>query len=234
MNTRQAISACAEGEAAWHAVAYRGLGHDWINDGHLARAGSSVPHPLLLGAVTLDPGASVPDDVPGVICDSFAELRLRGREPEPTGHWMVHEGPPVAPRPLPGLTIRRVTTDEDVTWFETLAFLAADGAPPERPGELHPPGSQRLPGLTLVVAELDGAGVGTSLSVATPRVNNIGAVTVMPAYRGRGIGAALTLAAMACAPGLPSVLSATELGRPVYRRLGFEEVGRPVHWTPVG
>ena len=229
------IALCTAGEAAWHAVAYQSLGARWVNDGRLARALRSVPHRFLLGAVTLVREATVPDDVPGIVCDSWGVLRLPGREAEPTGHWMIRAAERSAGlERVPGLVIRRVVSDEDVAWFEYLAFLAADGELPTSSGELHPPGSQQLAGLTLLVAEIDGEGVGTALSVATDRVNNIGAVTVMPAQRGRGIASALTEAAVAVAPGLPATLSATSAGRGVYRRLGFAELGRPLHHHPTG
>lgn len=231
----EAIALCAHGEAAWHAVAYAALGAAWADDGVLARGfGDATPHPFLLGAVTLTPDAGVPRDVPGSVCDSFARLSLAGYEAEPTGFWMIADAARDVRRPaVPGVTIRRVATDDDVAWFETVAFLAVDGRPPSRPGELHPPGSQRLPGLTLLVAEIDGEGVGTALSVATAQANTIGAVAVMPAHRGRGIAGALTGAAIAVAPGVPAVLSATPAGRGVYRRLGFTELGRPLHHHPV-
>lgn len=227
------VALCAHGEAAWHAVAYAGLGSRWSDDGRLARGHGTVPHDLLLGAVTLRPDAEVPGDVPGIVGDSFARLRLPGREAEPGGYWMVREGghrPSVA---VPGLTIHRAASDADVAWFEQLAFLAAGDEPPARPGELHPPGSQRLPGATWLFAELDGVGVGTAASIVTGRTNNIGAVAVLPAFRGRGIATALTEAAIAAGPGVPATLSATAAGRGVYRRLGFCEVGRPLHHHPV-
>lgn len=231
--TTDAIALCAHGEAAWHAVAYAALGAEWVDDDALARGFDDVPHPFLLGAVTLTPDTVVPDDVPGVVCDSFARLRLPGRRAEPTGFWMIRDaGQTVRSPAVPGLVIRRVETDDDVGWFENLAFLAADGRPPGRPGELHPPGSQHLPGLTLLVAEIDGEGVGTALLVATGRANNIGAVAVMPAHRGRGVAGALTEAAIAVAPEVPAVLSATPAGHGVYLRLGFTEVGRPLHHHP--
>ena len=230
-----AIALCAHGEAAWHATAYASLGAAWADDGALARGfGAATPHPFLLGAVTLTPDAVLPRDVPGAVCDSFARLRPDGYEAEPTGFWMIREpGGGVRQPAVRGLTIRRAVTDDDVAWFETLAFLAVDGRPPARPGELHPPGSGHLAGLTLLIAELDGEGVGTALSVATDRANNIGAVAVMPAQRGRGIAGALTEAAAAAAPGVPAVLSATPAGHGVYRRLGFVDVGRPLHHHPV-
>lgn len=228
------VALCAHGEAAWHSVAFAALGARWSDDGTLARADGPVPHRFLLGAVTLTPEAQVPDDLSGIVCDSFALLTLPGREAEPSGHWMIREAG-AAPRPplVPGLSIRRMLTDDDVAWFEYVAFLSADGTLPSHSGELHPAGSQHQSGLTLLVAELDGEGVGTALSVATARVNNIGAVAVMPAQRGRGIGAALTEAAIAVAPSLPATLSATPSGRGVYARLGFTEVGRPLHHHPI-
>lgn len=228
------VALCAHGEAAWHAVAYAGLGARWDDDGRLARGCREVPHYLLFGAVTLSPDADVPGDVPGIVCDSFARLRLPGREAEPTGHWMIRDvGERRTPAAVPGLTIHRASSDADVAWFEQLSFLAAGDAPPARSGELHPPGSQRLPGATWLYAELDGVGVGTAASIVTGRVNNIGAVAVLPAFRGRGIASALTEAAIAIAPGVPATLSATPAGRGVYRRLGFTEVGRPLHHHPI-
>lgn len=228
------IGLCAEGEAAWHRFAYDALGAGWTDNGRLARATGSVPHPFLLGGVTLTSDATVPDDVPGIVCDSYARLSLLGRRAEPTGHWMIRSGGAGASvEAVPGLRIRPVETDDDVEWFEAVAFLAADGTPPSRVGELHPAGSQQLPGVTLLVAEIEGEGVGSALSIVTPRVNNIGAVAVMAAHRGRGIGSLLTEAAAAVAPSLPSTLSATPLGRGVYARLGFTEVGRPLHHHPV-
>lgn len=227
------VGLCAHGEAAWHALAYAALGGRWREDSRLARGFGAVPHPFLLGAVTLAGDAEVDAGVPGVVCDSYARLRLPGYQAEPTGWWMIRDaGYRAAPPAVPGLTIRPAETDDDVGWFENLAFLAAGDRLPERPGELHPPGSQRLPGLTLLIAELDGEGVGTALSVVTPRVNNVGAVAVMPAHRGRGIAALLTEAAAAVAPGVPTTLCASPPGRGVYRRLGFRQLGRPVHHHP--
>ena len=59
-------------------------------------------------------------------------------------------------------------------------------------------------------------------------VAGIYAVATSESYRGRGFGRALTAAAMAAGrhAGLSTtVLLASELGQPVYRRLGYREVG---------
>jgi predicted acetyltransferase len=53
-------------------------------------------------------------------------------------------------------------------------------------------------------------------------------VTTIPEHRGRGLGRAVTLAAMrigAAAGAQIAVLQSTDMGRGVYRRLGFEEFG---------
>jgi hypothetical protein len=50
----------------------------------------------------------------------------------------------------------------DALPFERTAFLAASGCPPERPGELHPRGSERTPGLHLLLAHLHDEPVGTA------------------------------------------------------------------------
>lgn len=91
--------------------------------------------------------------------------------------------------------------------------------------------------LVNVVATLDGAPVGCGslwLTGATAGLYNI--ATVVPA-RGRGVGHAVTAALMAIGRERgcrESVLVASELGEPVYRRLGFERVCS-IHeyaWSP--
>jgi predicted N-acetyltransferase YhbS len=76
-----------------------------------------------------------------------------------------------------------------------------------------------------VVAEADGGIVGTSVLSVNGTVGWIGTVWVDPAWRRRGIGLDLTRATIdeAEAAGCRTlVLVATEAGRPLYERLGFE------------
>jgi GNAT superfamily N-acetyltransferase len=72
------------------------------------------------------------------------------------------------------------------------------------------------------VAESDGKIVGTSVATQNGSVGWVGLVFVSPAMR--GLGRDLTAAALDCFDELGCrsvVLAATELGRPVYERLGF-------------
>src|SRR5664280_1789552 len=67
--------------------------------------------------------------------------------------------------------------------------------------------------------------VGTGVPTVSGRVGWVGTIWVAPALRGRGLGRALTEAVIeqledsGC---WTLVLVATEAGRPVYERLGFE------------
>ena len=76
-----------------------------------------------------------------------------------------------------------------------------------------------------LLAERDGEIVGTGVATVSGRVGWVGTIWVAPALRGRGLGRALTEAVIeqledsGC---WTFVLVATEAGRPVYERLGFE------------
>lgn len=173
-------------------------------------------------------------DVAGIVCDSFAEFDahdLPGRRSEAANPWMYRHPAAVSEPALPdGVRIRRVTSDADVARWERVVF-EANGQEPDPPGELHPAGSQRQPGLSLLLAEHGRAPVGAAMGLVGEVSVVVSAVAVLPTMRGAGLGTALTLRALALAPGLPATLTASELSYRIYGRLGFVEVGRPAHWT---
>ncbi len=75
------------------------------------------------------------------------------------------------------------------------------------------------------VAEADGAIVGTGVTTVNGPVAWIGTIWVDPAWRGRGLGKALTQATISAAETAGCrtlVLVATDAGRPLYERFGFE------------
>lgn len=80
-----------------------------------------------------------------------------------------------------------------------------------------------------VIAEARGARVGVGVGTRNGTVGWVGPIFTTPTYRGRGVGGRLTAAV---ARGLEAagcdalLLAATELGRPVYERLGFVPDGR--------
>lgn len=192
-----------------------------------------MPHRFLLAGISLVPLPEVPAGLAdGVFADTWAVMDGRlppGWRATPFDPWMVRppgraEGPAV-----PGLVIEPT---EDALRFERIAFLGASGRPPDVPGELHPPGSASFPGLRLLLAVLDGRDVGSAIAVSHDTGVVVSGVAVLAVARRRGIGAALTAAACASAPHKPATLCASDLGLGVYRRLGFVEVGRPLHWFP--
>ena len=85
-----------------------------------------------------------------------------------------------------------------------------------------------------LVAERDGAIVGTGASVGFGPTGWIGGIAVAPEARGARLGQALTEATIeALGPRETLLLLASDAGRPIYERLGFEaEEHYRVFWSP--
>jgi GNAT superfamily N-acetyltransferase len=76
-----------------------------------------------------------------------------------------------------------------------------------------------------ILAERDGEIVGTGVATVSGRVGWVGTIWVAPALRRRGLGRAITGAVIEELEGAGCrtlLLVATEAGRPLYERLGFE------------
>src|SRR5690242_9332648 len=79
-----------------------------------------------------------------------------------------------------------------------------------------------LPDGVLLVARSEGQIVGTGGAIAFGRTAWIGGIAVAPSARGGGLGRRLTEAALEWVGARETVLLlASELGRPIYDRLGF-------------
>ncbi len=130
-----------------------------------------------------------------------------------------------------GLVVERAHTAAEIAAVTTFLFAPTDGA--DAGGAVFARTLQRFadgsaPTLRLFAGRVDGEIVATSGLSTLTGVAGIYAVATAEAWRGRGFGRALTLAAMragAEAGMRTSVLLASELGQPVYRRIGFREVG---------
>jgi GNAT superfamily N-acetyltransferase len=136
----------------------------------------------------------------------------------------MDENVPVAP----GLRIMRVGDDHDVdTWAGTLALGFGEG---EREanwvGEVYKRvGLGDKSPFRHYVAWLGETPVGTASLFLDGSTAGIYFVMTAPDARRKGIGAAITLHALRAARNLGyhvGVLGASEMGEPVYRRLGFE------------
>ena len=86
------------------------------------------------------------------------------------------------------------------------------------------------PGFTGFLAHLDGEPVGSSgVYVTGGAIAGVYNVATLPAARGRGVGAAVTWAAVLAgreAGATASILQASEMGEPVYTRMGFATPAR--------
>ena len=133
-----------------------------------------------------------------------------------------------------GVTIELVVTREAADLFTRVA-LDGFGAP----HTFEPPMADLFRSLAtrvdstarMFLARLDGRPVATSLNAVSGEAVGIYNVATLPDARGRGIGRAVTLAAVLDGRdrgARRAVLEASEMGFPVYERLGFTEAARYV------
>lgn len=116
-------------------------------------------------------------------------------------------------------TIRPMTTADIDPIVET--FLRNDWGDRRRNLEFVTSHPETRP----IVAEADGTVVATGVVSVNGPVAWIGTIFVEPAWRRRGVGMAITRATIEAAEAAGCrtlVLVATEAGRPMYERLGFE------------
>ncbi|MFJ6671503.1 GNAT family N-acetyltransferase [Actinosynnema sp. NPDC091369] len=172
--------------------------------------------------------------------DSAATLirhGLRHVEDEP-GMWLDLTGPRREPPPVPGLSIRPVTDREAVREWVRVWGCGAPADVTDRWSGVYSalpwgPGGP----LRMFVGHLDGRPVATSYVFLAAGVAAVHYVVTLPGYRRRGIGAAMTLAAVdeaASAGYRVAVLTASPLGIGTYRRLGFREccLVSTYEWVP--
>jgi ribosomal protein S18 acetylase RimI-like enzyme len=122
---------------------------------------------------------------------------------------------------------------------ELFARLSARGfEEPEEPFvAMTPPSLLRDTGFRAYIGEVAGAPVATAAAAAFGPAQGIFNVTTLPAYRNRGVAAALT--ARAIAEGIDlgarwSWLQSTVAGLGLYRRLGFTVLEAWQSWTSDG
>jgi len=101
---------------------------------------------------------------------------------------------------------------------------------PFRPGALWD--TRMLGGpLRLWVGYVADRAVTTGMAYTDEHVTGVYVIATREDARGRGYGAALTAQCLAVDPLKPVVLQASDLGQPVYQRLGFVEVAQYTLWV---
>jgi GNAT superfamily N-acetyltransferase len=128
------------------------------------------------------------------------------------------------PSPMRDLSIERV---ELANWKRFLdATIEGFGMPRAMVEALYPAGVLDDPRVRAFVGILEGRPIATSISIRTGTTVGVYSVATAPTVRGRGIGTAMTWHVLADAdPGWEvAVLQASEMGQPVYERMGFKLV----------
>jgi GNAT superfamily N-acetyltransferase len=122
-----------------------------------------------------------------------------------------------------GLEIRRVRDDGDLAAFQRTAFVGF--GLPEPAARLYlTPELRDTPEVTLLLGCLDGQPACTSLVIDRGEIAGIYWVATLPDARRRGLGEAITWAAVhagAAAGCAVASLQASAMGRPIYERMGF-------------
>jgi GNAT superfamily N-acetyltransferase len=78
---------------------------------------------------------------------------------------------------------------------------------------------------------VDGEPIGTSMAHLGASMSHVEYVSAMPAARGRGYGEAMTWPATIADAEAPSMLIASDLGRPTYERMGYLPMARFTVWA---
>jgi len=121
------------------------------------------------------------------------------------------------PSPPDELKVSRVSDDESYAAFFMVSATT----------QVPSLAAATAPGVALLVGYVDGKPVTTGRLSVLDHVGGITSITTLESYRRRGYGAAMTLAvaAEAARRGCASaILSATEMGYPLYVKLGFQQV----------
>lgn len=161
----------------------------------------------------------VRSDLPDVIAGAPAiGLTDEGRLP----CFAIEPGPiPPAPR---GLAVERV----DLRGWDTFRDVTAEGfgMPLAAVEALYAPSLLDDSRVRAFIGSVEGREVATAVSVRTGTTVGVYSIATIPDARGRGFGTALTWHLLADAdPGWDlAVLQASEMGRPVYERMGFKLV----------
>ena len=135
------------------------------------------------------------------------------------------------PRPSAGVAVAQVS-ESDLD--EYLGVTIETGIPGDAARLLFSASFAADPDVQLLIGSLDGRPVGTSVAIRSGDVSGVYAVGTLPAARRRGVGTALTWAAVEAgrAWGCDTiVLQASEMGFPIYAAMGFRTV---VEYTVFG
>lgn len=164
------------------------------------------------------------DESRGPGLDGAVRRHGLGRDEQPYPAMLMA---PIEPAPVAaaGLEVRRCT---DAAGYEAhIASHVANGVPAALAPALIPSSMARDPDVALFTGWVDGELVGQSIAIRTGATVGVYAVGVIAGARGRGAGTALTWAAVNAGRAWgchAATLQASEMGLPIYERMGFRIV----------
>ncbi|WP_165555778.1 GNAT family N-acetyltransferase [Kribbella pittospori] len=158
--------------------------------------------------------------------DLAKEARASGFELRSTAPGMALRTPPPAPAVPADVELIRVTDCADSEAFAAVHrdVFANAGRPAEAVDHFASPDALLAPNVTAVLARVNGTPASCAMLIRTGPTAGIYWVATTPTTRNRGLGTLVTtaVARLAFDHGAETViLQATELGAPVYHRIGF-------------
>ncbi len=145
----------------------------------------------------------------------------RERTPYPG---MVVNPPTAAPAHAPGVTVLSVC---EAGLDQFVGVSVEGGVDPDVAHRLFTPSFARDADVELFVGRLDGRPVGTSLAIRSREASGVYNVVTLPNCRRRGVGTALTWAAVEAGRAWRFdiiVLQSSSMALPMYSRMGFRTV----------
>jgi hypothetical protein len=238
-----------------YAEAYADLATDlgaaagWCTHRSAAWAGtdSHEPFPFLNVAVLLRPVRDADDPVLDEISEFFAPadagtpFLVWSATPTPdlgARGWSLMGHPPLMlrspaavepPRP-DGLEIVRVRDRQSLAAFET-TMIEAYPVPEMTGRHVFADGVLDAPGWQMWLGVVDDRPVATAAAHVTDAFVDVEWISTRESHRGRRIGEAITWAATLAVADRPAMLFASDLGQPVYERMGYVKLARLTLWV---
>jgi hypothetical protein len=175
------------------------------------------------------------DGGPYILFSAWPTRDLRAMGYGLIGHppMMFRPAGPIAAAPVPGFEIRPVDGSNAARDWE---YVMVHGYPvpelqPFEPGCFLPEAALAAKGWHHYVGYLDDEPVATGSAYVDATHVHVEFIAALDAARGKGIGRAITAAATLTDAELPAMLIASDLGRPVYDRLGYLPLLRYTLWA---
>jgi GNAT superfamily N-acetyltransferase len=234
------VTAGAHNLADWHDACLSSLGVRTSRSQRLWLCEGNAPF-IYLTAITLDQDSSgqradieplTSDGSSAIsVCDCWSRLDLHdlGFEKFEEEAWYLRSPGGFLP-PIP--EVERVQELGALAEFE---HANTEGFETHELHELEPYGvygraAIEDPRMRFFVRRSGGHVVSGSIACVSSGVVGVFAVATVPSFRRRGYGEEVTWAAVQAEPSLPAMLQPSEDGAALYRRMGFEPVGRYTKW----